>query len=115
MLFSCTVHIAKSNAYYITNVKDKTVIQLRWDHADLSKYYNMTFLHLQPVLDELFDLHSIVDSESSNKEIISIDESLIFMIKLVMHLKSLRQLRCQFIERIFTNSDGPKLLKGTLA
>ena len=34
----------------------------------------MTFLHLQPVLDELFDLDCIVDSESSNKEIISIDK-----------------------------------------
>ena len=55
-------------------MEDKTVLQLRWDHADLLKYYNMTFLHLQPILDELFDLDCIVDSESSNEEIISIDK-----------------------------------------
>ena len=61
-------------SYYNTSVKDKTDLQLRWDHfADLLKYYNMTFLHLQPVLDEPFDLDSIVDSESSNNEINSID------------------------------------------
>ena len=64
---------SKSNAYYNTNVEDKTVLQLRWDHADLFTYYNMTFLHLQPVLDELFDLDSIVDTESYTKEVVDID------------------------------------------
>ena len=34
----------------------------------------MTFWHLQPVLDELFDLDSMIDNELSNNEVISIDK-----------------------------------------
>jgi len=33
-----------------------TIIQLRWDHADLSLYYSITGVNLQPVLDDIIQL-----------------------------------------------------------
>ena len=42
------------------------VPQLRWDHADLFKYYNDIFLHLQPILDELIAFEHMADRTSSD-------------------------------------------------
>jgi hypothetical protein len=33
-----------------------TVLPLRWDHSDLSSYYQFTGLHLQPILEQLDDI-----------------------------------------------------------
>ena len=42
------------------------MLQLRWDHADLSQYYNDTVLHLQRVLDELIAFEHMADRSSSD-------------------------------------------------
>ena len=42
------------------------MLQLRWDHADLSKYHNDIFLHLQPILDELIAFEHMSDRSSSD-------------------------------------------------
>jgi hypothetical protein len=47
---------------------------LRWDHADLFAYYNCTFLHLQPILEELFDFDSYFVTYSSANVFVKIDE-----------------------------------------
>ena len=46
--------------------KSKAVLQLRWDHGDLSKYYKDTFLHLQPILDEIIAFEQMADRTSSD-------------------------------------------------
>ena len=50
----CTVSITDRN--HDRHKQNETIEHLRWDHADLMVYYNITRGYLQPIVDELLEL-----------------------------------------------------------
>ena len=57
---SCVISFIKLHQAVGNNRHKSTEQYLRWDHADLLLYYNITRDYLQPILNELSDLESFV-------------------------------------------------------
>jgi hypothetical protein len=73
LFMSCAVHITEQHAHHISRDKVESVLQLRWDRADVMSYYSNTFLRLQPVLDELIGLDNCAINFTSNECLAIID------------------------------------------
>jgi len=46
-------------------IDDPHILYPRWDHAALLTYYDHSFLHLQPILNELYDLSACIDNDEN--------------------------------------------------
>ena len=81
---TCNVKLSQACTQDAHKSDDQHVLYPRWDHADLLTYYNQSFCHLQPILNELFDLTTCIDTNESVFNPVCIDE---VYVKIVNALK----------------------------
>ena len=59
VLIRCNINLLDEKSSATSSDNSHSVRRLRWDHGDVTNYYNMTFLYLQPILDELLEVEKI--------------------------------------------------------